>query len=168
MKWAKFKIILGNTFLDHECLCEKTLLLPTRVPPLFTSKCSKLALQPLKPVQPDLKPVQPVSGLFLCHLCSDLSDSQSCQKNRCRYFCETGSTGIFPGSPGFGSGQVSGWVDQWTEIFMVETGSTGFWLFSPNGCQLLGDPLNTPHTLSLHYFCSLHNFSADQTPNKGI
>jgi hypothetical protein len=31
-----------------------------------------------------------------------------------------------------------------------------------------GDPLNTPHTLSLHYFCSLHDFSADQTPNKGI
>jgi hypothetical protein len=103
-----FKIILENTFLDHECLCEKPLLLPTRVPPLFTSKCSKLALQPLKPVQPGLKPVQPVSGLFLCHPCSDLSDIQSCQKNRCRYFCETGSTGIFPGSTGFGSGRVFG------------------------------------------------------------
>jgi hypothetical protein len=25
-----------------------------------------------------------------------------------------------------------------------------------------------PPTLSLHYFCSLHDFSADQTPNKGI
>jgi hypothetical protein len=47
-----FKIILENTFPDHECLCEKPFLLPTRVPPLFTSKCSKLAFQPLKPVQP--------------------------------------------------------------------------------------------------------------------
>jgi hypothetical protein len=33
-----------------------------------------------------------------------------------------------------------------------------------------GDPLNTPPTLSLslHYFCSLHDFSADQTTNKCI
>jgi hypothetical protein len=47
---------------------EKPLFLPTRVPPLFTSEFSKLALQPLKPVQP-------ISGLFLCHLCSDQSNS---------------------------------------------------------------------------------------------
>jgi hypothetical protein len=67
----------------------------------------------------------------------------------CRYFWETGSTRFFPGSTGFGSGRVSGWVDQWTKIFLVETGSTGFWLFSSNGCQLLGDPLNNPpHSLS--------------------
>jgi hypothetical protein len=31
----------------------------------------------------------------------------------------------------------------------ITNGSTGFWFFSPNGCQLLGDPLNTPrHSLS--------------------
>jgi hypothetical protein len=64
----------------------KPLLLPTKVPPWFTSEFSKLALQPQKPVQPDLKPVQPVSGLFLCLLCSDLSDSQSCQKSRMQIF----------------------------------------------------------------------------------
>ena len=43
---------------------EKPLLLPTKVPPWFTSVFSKLALQFQKPVQPDLKPVQPVSALF--------------------------------------------------------------------------------------------------------
>jgi hypothetical protein len=75
---------------------------------LFTSEFSKLALQPLKPVQPDLKPVQPVSGLFLCHLCSDQSDSQSCQKSRVQTFLKTSSTGFFPGSTGFESGRVSG------------------------------------------------------------
>jgi hypothetical protein len=65
---------------------KKTFLLPTRVPPLFSSKYSKLAFQPWKPVQPDLKPVQPVLGLFLCHPCSDLSDSQSYQKNSLQIF----------------------------------------------------------------------------------
>jgi hypothetical protein len=178
MQWAKFKILrnhLREHISDHECLWEKPFLLPTRVPPLFTSKYSKLAFQPLKPVQPDLKPVQPISGLFLCHPCSDLSDSQSCQKSRCRYFWETGSIGIFPGSTGFGSSRVSSWVGQWTGIFLVETGSTGlktgstgFRLFSPNCCQLLGDPLYTPHTLSLIYFCLSHEILADQTLNKSI
>jgi hypothetical protein len=54
------------------------------------------------------KTVQPVLGLFLCHLCSDLSDSQSCQKSRCRSFLKTSSTGIFPYSAGFETGRVSG------------------------------------------------------------
>jgi hypothetical protein len=67
---------------------EKPLLLSTKVPPWFTSDMTKLALQFQKPVQPDLKPVQPVSGLFLCHLCSDQSDSQSCQKSRVQIFFE--------------------------------------------------------------------------------
>jgi hypothetical protein len=62
---------------------EKPLLLPTKVPPWFTSEFSKLALQLQKPVQPDLKPVQPVSGLFLCHLCSDLSGSQKLSEKSC-------------------------------------------------------------------------------------
>jgi hypothetical protein len=31
-----------------------------------------------------------------------------------------------------------------------------------------GGSFKYPHTLSLHYFCSLHDFSADETPNKGI
>jgi hypothetical protein len=47
-------------------------------------------------------------GLFLCHPCSDLSDSQSCQKKSLQIFWETGSTGFFPGSTGFESGRVSG------------------------------------------------------------
>jgi hypothetical protein len=75
---------------------EKPLLLPTKVPPWFTSEFSKLALQPLKPVQPDLKPVQPVSGLFLCHPCSDMSDSQSCQKNCMQIFFGNRFNRIFP------------------------------------------------------------------------
>jgi hypothetical protein len=75
---------------------EKPFLLSTRVPPLFTSEFSKLALQPLKPVQSDLKPVQPVSGLFLCHLCSDQSDSQ---KSHVQTFLKTGSTGFSSAQP---------------------------------------------------------------------
>jgi hypothetical protein len=74
--------------------------------------------------------------------------SKAVRKVVCRYFLKTGSTRCFPSSIDFESGRVSGWVDQWTEIFLVEIGSTGFWSFSPNGCQLLGDPLNTPtHSL---------------------
>jgi hypothetical protein len=67
---------------------EKPLLLPTKVPPWFTSEFSKLALQLQKPVQPDLKPVQPVSGLFLCHLCPDQSDSQKLSESRVQIFFE--------------------------------------------------------------------------------
>jgi hypothetical protein len=67
---------------------EKPLLLFTKVPPWFTLDLTKLALQFQKPVQQDLKPVQQVSGLFLCHLCSDQSDSQSCQKSRVQIFFE--------------------------------------------------------------------------------
>jgi hypothetical protein len=81
--------------------------------------------------------------------------SKAVRKVMCRYFLKTGSTGFGPGSTDFEPGRVSGWIDQWTENPLVETGSTsfstgstGFWSFSPNGCQLLGDPLNTPHTLS--------------------
>jgi hypothetical protein len=51
----------------------------------------------------------------------------------------------------------------------LKTGSTGFYPFSPNGFQLLGDPLYTPrHTLSLIYFCLSHEILADQTLNKCI
>jgi hypothetical protein len=50
----------------------------------------------------------------------------------------------------------------------LKTGSTGFYPFSPNGCQLLGDPLYTPHTFSLIYFCLSHEILADQTLNKCI
>ena len=98
--------------------------------------------------------------------------SKAVRKVVCRYFLKTGSTGFEPGSTDFESGRVSGWVDQWTENPLVETGSTGFGTgfrsFSPNGCQLLGDPLNTPHTLSLHSLLPFHDFLADQPPNKGI
>jgi hypothetical protein len=86
---------------------EKPLLLPTKVPPWFTSDFSKLALQLQKPVQPDLKPVQSISGLFLCHLCSDRF-LKAARKVVCRYFLKTGSTGVFPGSTDFESGRVSG------------------------------------------------------------
>jgi hypothetical protein len=82
---------------------------------------------------------------------------------------------IFLGSTSFESGRVSGWVGQWTGFSLVETGSTGFQTgstgfcpFSPNGCQLLGDPLYTPHTLSLIYFRLSHEVLADQTLNKCI
>jgi hypothetical protein len=78
---------------------EKPLLLPTKVPPWFTSEFSKLALQLQKPVQPDLKLVEPVSGLFLCHLCSDQSTVRAVRKVVCRYFLKTGSTGFFPAQP---------------------------------------------------------------------
>jgi hypothetical protein len=84
--------------------------------------------------------------------------SKAIRKVVCRYFLKTGSTGLGPDSTDFEPGRVSGWVDQWTENPLVETGSTGFRSFSPNGCQLLGDPLNTPHTLSLFiHFCSSTN-----------
>jgi hypothetical protein len=79
--------------------------------------------------------------------------SKAVRKVVCRDFLKTGSTGFEPGSTDFGFGRVSGWVAQWTENPVVETDSTGFWCTSPNGCQLLGDPLNTP-TLSLFiHFC---------------
>jgi hypothetical protein len=88
---------------------EKPLLLSTKVPPWFTLEFSKLALQLQKPVQPDLKPVQPVSGLFLCHLCSDLSDSQKLPEKSCvDIFLKTGSTGFGPGSTEFEPGRVLG------------------------------------------------------------
>ena len=134
----------------------KTNFTSHKVSPFVLFKILKVWFQPPKPVQPVLKPVQPVLVLFTCHLCSDLSDSQSCQKSRSRYFSETGWAEIWPYSAGFETGPVSGWVDQWTGIPLVETGSTGlktgstgFYSFSPNGCQLLGDPLYTPsHSLS--------------------
>jgi hypothetical protein len=63
---------------------------------------------------------------------------------------ETGSTGLRTGSTG------------------LRTSSTGFWSTSPNDCQLLGDPLNTPHTLSLHSLLPFHDFLAEQPLNKGI
>jgi hypothetical protein len=82
MQWAQFKF-LQNHLREHFSRSwmpfEKQLLLPTKVPPWFTSEFTKLALQ----LQ---KPVQPVSGLFLCHLCSDQSDRQSCQKSHMQIF----------------------------------------------------------------------------------
>jgi hypothetical protein len=82
------------------------------------------------------------------------SASQFCQKKSCTEFLKTGSTGFESGSTEFGVGRVSVWVPQWTENSLLETGSTGFWSTSPNDCQLLGDPLNTPPTLSLSSFTS--------------
>lgn len=122
-------------------------------------KILKIWFQPPKPVV-----------LFTCHLCSDLSDSQSCQKSRSRYFLKTGWAEIFPYSAGFETGWVSGWVAQWTGIPLVDTGSTGstgFYFFSPNGRQLLGDLLYTP-SHSLIYSCLSHEFLADQPSNKRI
>ena len=157
-------------------LLRKTNFTSHKVSHFVLFKILKVWFQPPKPVQPVLKPVQPVSVLFTCHLCSDLSDSQSCQKSRSRYFSKTGWAEFFPYSAGFETGRVSGWVAQWTGIPLVETGSTGlktgstgFYSFSPNGCQLLGDPLYTPsHSLSLIYFCLSHESLADQPSNKSI
>jgi hypothetical protein len=78
---------------------EKTLLLPTKVPPWFTSEFSKLALQLQKPVQPDLKPVQPVSGLFLCHFCSDQFDSELSEKTYADIFWKSVQPDFSPAQP---------------------------------------------------------------------
>jgi hypothetical protein len=147
---------------------EKPLLLPTKVPPWFISKFSKLALQPLKPVQP-------VSGLFLCHPCSDLSDSQSYQKNRMQIFFGNRFNRIFPRL-----NRCWIWSSLWLSRSVNRDLPGGnrfnrfvnrFNRFSVLFSQRLpafGGSFKYPHTLSLHYFCSLHDFSADQTPNKGI
>jgi hypothetical protein len=138
-------------------ILEKPPSLPTKVSPWFTSVFSKYVHQFQKSVQPDLKPVQPVFALFLLSL-SDLPVCQSIllENVMCRVF-QNSWTGFESGSTEFGTGRVSGWVPQWTENSLVETGSTGLRTGStgfestfPNGCQLLGDPLYTPHTLSLH------------------
>ena len=106
---------------------EKPLLLPTKVPPWFTSDLSKLALQFKKPVQPYLKLVQPVSRLSLL----PVWQSKLLEKSCADIFLKPGSTGFEPGSTDFESGRVSGWVAQWTENFLVETGLTGLRLFQP-------------------------------------
>jgi hypothetical protein len=63
--------------------------------------------------------------------------SKAVRKVVCRYFLKTGSTGFEPGSTGFESGRLSGWVDQWTKIFLVETGSTSLQTGSTGFCQFL-------------------------------
>jgi hypothetical protein len=88
---------------------EKPLLLPTKVPPWFTSVLSKVALQFQKLVQPDLKLVQPVSVLFLLPPLSCQSDSQKLSEKSCaEIFLKIGSTGFEPGSTDFESGRVPG------------------------------------------------------------
>jgi hypothetical protein len=67
---------------------EKPLLLPTKVPPWFTSVFLKLALQFQKLVQPDLKPVQPVSVLFLLPPLTCQSASQKLSEKSCAEFFE--------------------------------------------------------------------------------
>ena len=123
---------------------------------MFSSKFSKIGFGPQNRFNRSWNRFNRFWYCSSCHLCSDLSDSQSCQKSRSRYFSETGWAEFWPYSAGFETGPVSGWVDQWTGIPLVETGSTGlktgstgFCPLSPNGCQLLGDPLYTPsHSLS--------------------
>ena len=118
----------------------------------FLKTCSSVS----KTGWTDLKLVQPVLYCSFCYLWPTNFLVKSCQKSRVQSFSKTGSTGFGPGSTDFEPGRVSGWVAQWTENSLVETGSTGlktgstgFWPTSPNGCQLLGDPLNTPtHSLS--------------------
>jgi hypothetical protein len=79
---------------------EKPLLLPTRVPTLFTSDLSKLALQSQKPVQQDLKPVQPVSGLFLLPPLPCQSDSQKLSEKSCAdIFLKPVQPDFFPAQP---------------------------------------------------------------------
>jgi hypothetical protein len=141
---------LRKHFTRSWMLLEKPLPLPTKFSPWFTSVFSKSVQQFPKSVQPDLK----LAHRFLhCSLCHFLT----CQKKLCADFLKTGSTEFWPGSTRFGAGPVSGSVSHWTENPLVETGSTGFRTGStgfestfPNGHQLLGDPLYTPHTLSLH------------------
>ena len=150
------KTPLRSSFPDHECSWEKQISLPTKSPPLFSSKFSKFGFSPQNRFNRSWNRFNRFWYCSSCHLCSDLSDSQSCQKSRSRYFSETGWAEIWSYSAGFETGPVSGWVDQWTGIPLVETGSTGlktgstgFCPFSPNGCQLLGDPLYNPsHSLS--------------------
>jgi hypothetical protein len=147
---------------------EKPLLLSIKVPPWFTSDLTKLALQFQKPVEPDLKPVQPVSGLFLCHLCSEQSDSQSCQKSRVHIFFENRFNRIWARLNRIwarSSLRLSRSVNR------EPPGGNRFNRFLILFSQRLpafGDPLNTPHTLSLHSLLPFHEFLDDQPPNKGI
>jgi hypothetical protein len=152
---------------------EKPLSLSIKVSPWFTSVFSKLVLQFQKTGSTGFWTVPSVTFWP-----ASLSVS-FVRKSHVQSFLKTGSTGIESGSTEFKVGRVSSWVPQWTENSLVgtgstslRTGSTGFWSTSPNGWQLLGDPLNTPtHSLSLSHFihfCSLHDFLADQPPNKGI
>jgi hypothetical protein len=72
---------------------EKPLLLPTRVPTLFTSDLSKLALQ-------SQKPVQPVSGLFLLPPLPCQSDSQKLSEKSCAdIFLKPVQPDFFPAQP---------------------------------------------------------------------
>jgi hypothetical protein len=136
---------------------------------LFISKCSKLAFQPWKPVQPDLKPVQPVLGLFLYHPCSDLSDSQSHQKNSLQIFLGNQFNRIFSRLNRF-------WIRSSLQLSRLVNrdlpGGNRFNRFSTLFSQRLpafgGSFKYPPHSLSLHHFCSLHEFLADKTPTKGI
>jgi hypothetical protein len=131
-------------------LLEKPLPLPTKISPWFTSVFSKSVQQFPKSVEPGLKPAQPVFALFPLSL-SDLPVCQSIlsEKVVCRFF-ENRFNRIW----GRSSLRLSLLVNRNP---LVETGSTGFRIGSigfestfPNGHHLLGDPLYTPHTLSLH------------------
>jgi hypothetical protein len=144
-----FENILENIFPDHECPWEKQILLPTKTPLLFSSKYSKFGFSPENRFNRfwDCSPA--ISALTCLTV-------RAVRKVAADIFFKTGLAEFFPYSAGFETGRVSGWVAQWTGIPLVETGSTGlktgstgFCSFSPNGCQLLGDPLYTPsHSLS--------------------
>jgi hypothetical protein len=150
-----FKIILDNTFLDHEWLLKKHYYSPQKFHLGSLQNFQNLLFSFKNRFNRTWNRFNRFLDYFSATSALTSLTVRAVRKDVCRYFLEIGSTGFFPGSTGFESGRVSGWVDQWTEIFLVET---GFRFFSPNGCQLLGDPLNTPHTLSLHYFCSLHSW----------
>jgi hypothetical protein len=138
-------------------LLEKPLSLPTKISPWFTSVFSKSVQQFQKSVQPDPKSAQLVFALFPLSL-SDLPVCQSIlsEKVVCRFFENRFNRILARLNRIWGrlSLRLSPPVNRNP---LLETGSTGlrtsltgFQSTFPNGCQPLGDPLYTPHTLSLH------------------
>jgi hypothetical protein len=137
-----FKIILENIFLDHECLLKNHSYSPQKFHLGSLQNFQNLLFSFKNQFNRTWNRFNQFLDCFSATSALTCLTVRGVRKVVCRYFLEIGSTGFCPGSTGFESGRVSGWVDQWTEIFLVETGlqtgSTSFRFFSPNGCQLLG------------------------------
>jgi hypothetical protein len=92
--------------------------------------------------------------------CPNSLTVKSCQKSRVQRFFENRFSRIWARLNRFWvrsslrlSSSVNRELPGGNRFNWFKTVSTGFWSTSPNGCQLLGDPLNTP-TLSLSiHFC---------------
>ena len=155
---------------------EKPLLLPTKVPPCFTSVLSKLALQFQKPVQPNLKPVQPVSRLFLLPPLSCQSDSQKLSEKSCpEIFLKNRFNRIWARLNRFwvrSSLRLSSSVNReppgGNRFNQFKNRFNRFLVHFSQRLPAFGGSFKYPHTLSLHLLLPFHDFLADQPPNKGI